>query len=549
MVKSLLILFTFSILTFSLSAQWTSDTALNTQAVDSDGGDIKAIGASDGSTYVVFWKVVAAPTNYELRLQVLDDMGGQQLGNDGILISDAISMSTFTVTWSIAVDQEDNILVGVTGTGDESGRAYKLDIAGNHLWGSDGVNVGTGYSLKLLPLSNGETIVSWLPNGPGMMQKFDGSGNTVWSAPQSVSTGNGSSVVADMFEMSDGGFMAVYHSLSFGISSTLYAQRFDGGGAAQWSSSTQLSNETTAFNREYGGTQDGDVIYYGYFASANNRFDAYVQRIDSDGNIPWGINGADFDTNETVYEMDTRIAYAAGSDYLWAICTYTNTSQSELGERVQKFDKNSGSRLLSENAQVIYPISDNHNKHSSSLFLVGDKPFFLISNGLDNGATPTTLGAVLLDESGEFFWLEGAVPVATYEANKSRTHLTRPVNGQVVTAFIEDKGNGPKIYAQNYAADELISSLEDIAEPIRLSGFPNPSRGGFSIAFQANSDQIAQVLIRDNTGALVVQKQVVLRAGENQIELDIAGSASGVYSYQLVGEKLNAYGNLVLIDD
>ena len=35
-------------------AQWNSNTEINTLVVDSEGGDMKAIGAGDGKTYVVF---------------------------------------------------------------------------------------------------------------------------------------------------------------------------------------------------------------------------------------------------------------------------------------------------------------------------------------------------------------------------------------------------------------------------------------------------------------------------------------------------------------
>ena len=48
-------------------AQWTTDTVLNTLVADSEGGDMKAIGTSEGKTYVVFWKSVAPPVNYELN--------------------------------------------------------------------------------------------------------------------------------------------------------------------------------------------------------------------------------------------------------------------------------------------------------------------------------------------------------------------------------------------------------------------------------------------------------------------------------------------------
>ena len=87
---SVLLIFTF----FYSTAQWTTDTAVNTLVADSEGGDMKAIGASDGKTYVVFWKVVGPPVNYELRLQILDVDGTQMLGNDGILVSDSCLLYT-----------------------------------------------------------------------------------------------------------------------------------------------------------------------------------------------------------------------------------------------------------------------------------------------------------------------------------------------------------------------------------------------------------------------------------------------------------------------
>ncbi|MFT7626432.1 MAG: hypothetical protein ACI9OS_000066, partial [Ulvibacter sp.] len=46
---TLLAIFAF----LNLNAQWNTDTAVNTLVVDSEGGDMKAIGTSDGKTYVV----------------------------------------------------------------------------------------------------------------------------------------------------------------------------------------------------------------------------------------------------------------------------------------------------------------------------------------------------------------------------------------------------------------------------------------------------------------------------------------------------------------
>ena len=441
-------------------AQWTTETAVNTLVATSEGGDMKSMGTSDGQTYVVFWKTVAAPVNYELRLQVLDASGNKQLGDDGMLVSGNISMSTYTVIWSVTVDKDDNLYIGATGTGDGSGHVFKLDINGNPLWGADGVTFSDGYLVTVLPLANGEAIVSWFASGQALMQRYDATGNTLWPATQPIESGTSNTAPANLFELPEGGYVVVFHVLSFGISSTLYAQRYDENGMAQWAVPTKLSNKTTAYNAFYSGTQDGEVVYFGYFASSGSRFDSFVQRINPDGTLPWGINGMDFDTNETDYEMDTKIAIAPGSQYIWAICTYTNTSQGQRGEYVQKFDKNTGARQFTDNAKVVYPISEDFRQHAGPLFLVNDQPLFLLKKGYDNSVTPTTLDGVLLDENGDFVWEEATRPMATYQAAKSRIQFNRPVNGQAVAVFIEDKSGGARIYAQNVVVDVVPAPLD-----------------------------------------------------------------------------------------
>jgi len=443
----------------SIFSQWTSDTDVNTLVVESGSGDMQSIGTSDGQTFVVYWKTVAAPTNYELRLQLLDADGYKQFGDDGMLISNTIPMSTYTVMWSIAIDNDNNLYVGATGTQDMTGRLFKLDTEGNNLWTSNGISIG-GSALKitLSCMQNGDLVASWVADSDTKIQKYDSDGNAIWTSPQTVSGVSGNTAPEHIFEMSDNGIMLVFHEISFTIYSTLYAQSYNADGEPQWLSPTHLSDVTTMFNTYYSGTQDGDVVYMGYKASHSNRFDSYVQRINPDGSLPWGINGMDFDMNQTNFEMDTKIAHSPGSSYIWAICTYTDPNQSMKGEYIQKFDKETGARQLTDYAKVIYNISNDDKMHSSNLYFVNGQPFFLLKTGFDNGASPISLHAILLDENGDFAWPEETKPVATYSASKSRIQFTKPVNGQSVSVFIENKGFGDKIYAQNFL--EEVNQLE-----------------------------------------------------------------------------------------
>lgn len=472
---------------FMASAQWTTNTDQNTLVAESGELDVLAVIASDGQTYVVFWKNLGAPTYIELRMQVMDADGNQKLGNDGMLVSDQIPMSSYTVLMSATVDAEDHLYIGVTGTGGgDPAFVFKMDTDGNHLWGANGVQVGSGNVVTILPLATGGAIVSWLGASGALMQKFDENGAAVWPTDVPIEQGGSVTVPGNLFELSGGDYIVVFHSLLFGINSILYAQRYDMDGNPVWANPIQIADRTTVFNRSYPGLQDGDVVYMGYFASVGLRFDSYLQRIDPDGTLPWGINGSDFDVNETDYETYTEIAFQSGSQYVWAIATYTDSNQNERGEYVQKFDKETGARGLTDNAKVVYPIGSDKS-HAGQLQLRNGSPLFLIEEGENNGVSPTTLNAVYLDENGDFMWPGETLPVATFAASKKRVNFTKEANMQNVTVFAEDKGNGLKIYGQNLVDDTV--DVEDFSKATVF--FANPVNDEMLITTNSAIDGIS----------------------------------------------------------
>lgn len=461
-ITSILLLLLYTI---TFYGQWTTDTDENTLvASDTEGGDLQSVGTSDGKTFVVFWKTVPAPVNYELRVQLLDTDGTQLFGTDGMLVSDVVPMSTHTVVWSITIDSDDNLYIGVTGTEDNSAYAFKMNTNGDHLWGDDGVALGTGNTVKILPLADGGAIAAWFPSPQGLMQRIDADGDFVWDSSVTIENDAEPTAPADMFALSDGGFTLVFHTITFGINSELFAQRYNADGDAQWADPVKLSDRGAQFIRQYYGTQDGDVVYYSYSVSSGTRFDSYVQRINPDGTLPWGINGSDFDTNETNYEIDTKVAFSVGSDYVWSICTYTDNTQSLRGEYIQKFDKDTGERQFTDNAKELFALSDQPNVHAGQFQLLNDQPFFLIKSGMDNGASPVTLHATYLDENGDFVWDEETKPIATNEASKSRVQFTKPADGQSVAVFVDEKPSDdfPMIYAQNIVEETMaVSDFEN----------------------------------------------------------------------------------------
>lgn len=450
-------------------AQWNGDTSKNTKVTDYEAMSVLSEATSDGKTYTVYWKEVPAPAHFELRMQIIDTDGTILLEEGGVLVSDQIPMGSYTVLASSQVDSDDNLYIGVTGTGGgEPVYVFKYDVEGNPVWGDDGVQVGSGNKATMLPLTSGNLLVSWLSNAGTFMQMINEVGEQVWSEAKPLSPAGSLTAPDYFFELSNDDYIAVYHKLSYGINSTLYAQRYDSNGDEVWDEPVQVSDGTTKWNRYYDGLVKDDAVYFAYFAAFGNQFRAFVQRIDADGNLPWGINGAEIDIEDTYYQMETSIT--SDDDVIWAVSRYTDWNQSEVGTYVQKFDDQSGERLLGETGKMVFEVG-SLKRPTSKIQILDGKPVFLIRDGVDNGASPIELRAVLLDENGDFYWEEETKPIATYEATKSNVYLLPPANNQIVAVFTEDKGDGTKLYAQNLVEEVLaVGDLETasifIANPI-----------------------------------------------------------------------------------
>lgn len=422
----------------------------DTTATDSNVIDMKAIGTSDGQSYVVYWSEVDAPKNLELRLQLIDADGNQKLGNNGVLVSDQIPMNTYTSLWDLKIDSEDNIYIGVTGTGDDNpAYVFKMNLKGEHVWDVEKAHIGNGDKVTILPLSDGGILVGWLESEDSMMQRFDKSGNTLWPEPKLMVPDTGSAAPNSFFELSDGGFIALMHQMN-GVDSHLYAQRYDADGNEKWDTAVQLSNGITAWNRMYKGIQDGDVVYVGYHAYFGRGFDSFLQRINPDGTLPWGINGSAFSTDPDYLKMETAIAFEPESDHIWALSTYRTTSQGDVGEYVQKFNKETGERLLSDNAKEVFAVGDDKIQ-LSTMWLEKGSPLFMIYNGLYNETSDISLKIVALDENGSFLWKEKTRTIDSNQTPKNRMHFLKPINDQYVVVFIEDQGNGERTQVRKLA--------------------------------------------------------------------------------------------------
>ncbi|MDR2206394.1 MAG: T9SS type A sorting domain-containing protein [Flavobacteriaceae bacterium] len=508
-------------------AQWTNDYGVNTLVANSPTADIVSTGTNDGKTYVVYWDETAGANDYVLKVQLLDKDGNQLFGNEGMLVSD-VAMSSFTVTRDQAVDDNGNIYISFTSTGDGHGYAHKISPAGEQLWGTGGIDLGeNAFDTKILPDGNGGAFIGWYGGTTGSLMRYDATGNPEWSAVKVLTSPNSNpyTSVGEMVRLSDGSFIVLMHVRGgFSPNSMFWAQRYDADGTALWANAVQVSNQTTVFNRRYPVLQDGDVTYLGYYGSTGFRFDSFLQRINADGTLPWGINGSDFRLDGTHYEMETGIAFQENSDYVWSISRVTDDLQNLYSAHVQKFDKNTGARMFTDDAKQLFPTSANSFMLQGNPQMVDNKLFFLGSTGIPNGVSPIQLFVSYLDENGDFVWSEQYRNIATTATDKGRIDFTKNVGGQSVAVWTEDRGSGSVAYAQNYKIEDETAAVNDIANS-NISFYPNPVKDILNITAKK---EIENVEVFNMIGQKVMNLSKISNG-----KISVSRLTSGIYLFKV----------------
>ena len=121
-----------------------------------------------------------------------------------------------------------------------------------------------------------------------------------------------------------------------------------------------------------------------------------------------------------------------------------------------------------------------------------------------------------------------------YEASKSRTHLTAPIDGQTVAVWLEDKSAGPAVYAQPYQFATNPAGTSSMVEVQGMTIFPNPAAQVLHWCWPAGQRAGIRVTVFDAMGREV---DAPWREGSGETvggTLEVATWSEGLYQLQLV---------------
>jgi hypothetical protein len=86
------------------------------------------------------------------------------------------------------------------------------------------------------------------------------------------------------------------------------------------------------------------------------------------------------------------------------------------------------------------------------------------------------------------------------------------------------------------ASKGLVLEETGVESKLKVSSYPNPSRGLFKLQLQGFATEKAELMIYDAKGTLV-QRRIIAAGKNNVVEVNLTGKAKGLYYLKVVGGK------------
>ena len=518
------ILFSTSLLCFLINvttnAQWTSNTSLNTTVSDQLGSNEATplmVTVNSGSTYVSWFQPVAG-TNYELRMQRLNQNGVGQWGPAGLLVSN-FPQNSALYRYDLKADNDGNAIVAFQD--ERSGHldivAYKIDPNGTQVWGANGIALtdpasSQGLAPNIGITTNNDIFIAWNAyNGSNKwiaVQKITAAGNTSWpnimeirditnvkrySRPTMVPSLVDDVVMLYVQETGSG----------FGVS-TMLSQHFDINGLPVWPQPITVSTYNIPFFYFPAAVNDHNG---GFFVGFNTSLPAapstgvvYLQHVNSAGST-WNATGVSASTLPNSQRFSPQTLFDAVNNEVYVLIKATDPNQGQSGVYVQKFST-AGTVSWNPNGVQLVPIQAAYNDPNTfSLTPTGVIVTYSTGSNINK-----VLNAVKVDTAGTLQWSANSVPVCNVNMGKDDVWSGIFASNQVVIVWMDER-NGGGIYAQNINDNGILGSTSGINDNIETNAlfniYPNPSS---ELHIYVNSTDFTSLQITDLAGRVVFNK-------------------------------------------
>jgi subtilisin-like proprotein convertase family protein len=258
-----------------------------------------------GGAIIVWARNYGGFYGYNLFAQRIDAAGNRLWGANGVTVTSGSATNTFHV---VIPDGEGGVIIGwqqipvVPGMADIF--AQKLSADGVALWAANGVAVCNHVENQTFPqlVSDGAggAIFCWMDSRNGMVsdiyvQRIGSNGTRLWENDGvPVCTEPASQSAPVLCTDRAGGAIVVWED-SRGTGTSVFAQRLNNDGQAQWETNGRQISPAGADARTPVACEDGEYgAVLGWIEDAGpTDEDIVTQRIDADGSLLWDPDGVD----------------------------------------------------------------------------------------------------------------------------------------------------------------------------------------------------------------------------------------------------------------
>lgn len=530
-------------------SQWTNDTTMNTPVRDTAGAMTPLQSPAPLNGTYITWFEYDSISNLALHMQLLDSNGYYTWAPEGIVVSDYPQSSSLSY-YDLKTDDDGNAIVAFQDyrSSDSQIMIYKIDAAGNSLWGgAAGVQLtdtsaaeGIAPSIAITPQNN--IYVAWnadYSSGRGIScMKLSPAGAVLWSDNYRIldtaQVFNYSRPKLLPFGTDDVQMVYVREAGLFPSgTSTLFAQRIDANGVNISPSPIQISTNTVSYFFIPDPVADGPDQFYIAFDSSNpsnSLIDVFVQHVDALGNT-WNATGVEAE-NSTTNHKSLFASCLSSQNEFWVLLRIMDPGQSMTGVSVQKLDA-AGNVLLGPDGSLQVAMDGNDNI-PFSISDVNDGVIFTVAFG---GFGAQRIFARKLDYAGMAVWPVTNVSICA--AFSGKDDLSAGIySGNSLVFVWQDDRNGSGIFAQNISSDGstgIITGLKNLSVDHSARLYPNPSRQ--PVIHLTRNGGNRTISLYDFTGKLL--EQYCLQDSEMEFHFTNTSLSDGIYFVRIM-EGINS---------
>lgn len=405
---------------------------------------------SDGAGgAIVAWEDKREGSQYDIYAQQVDAGGNALWAADGVpvcvadgsqsnvqLIADGFGGAF--VTWHDARGAEYDIY------------AQRLDKDGNALWTTDGVSLCVApdaqYGPQIIDDDAGGAIVAWTdyrqgPTADIYARRVDGNGNALWYMDGvTICAAAGDQYEHQIAPDGEGGAIIAWADERSG--GDIYAQRVNAKGVISWTTDGIIVCAATGVQEAPDVLSDGSGgAFIVYMDSRSGSYDIYAQRLDSDGNLLWAVNGVGVCTASGNQGDPRMAAYSAGGLFV----TWTDFRSGGRGIYAQRLKSNGASMWAADGV----PVGVAGNNYSYPQIAPDGSGGALVTWMERRPLSLWDIYAQRMDAGGNALWQPNGVPVCTADDDQRLPQLIDDGAGGAFIAWYDERsGTYSDIYAQ-----------------------------------------------------------------------------------------------------